>query len=188
MKINFSKNKVDNNLLDKVAICFDEAVDYLQIPCKDLEVNIAIVGSREIKKLNAEFRNVDKVTDVLSFPFLLEEGKTGDQEIISFLTKENFKNDVNPDTGNIVVGDLYICFDKVKKQAREYGTGIEREFTYLALHGLLHLLGFDHMVDEDKVVMRKKEEEILNLLWKLLIVWYNLGGKKIPPFIICRRF
>ena len=53
---------------------------------------------------------------------------------------------------------------KVKKQAKEFGTGIEREFTYLSLHGLLHLLGFDHMVESDKVIMRKKEEEILNLL------------------------
>ena len=166
MKINFGKNRVDKKLLDMVQVCFDKAVDYLQIPCKDLEVNIAIVSGREIKKLNTEFRNVDKVTDVLSFPFLLQEGVTGDQEIASKLTKENFSNDINPDTGNIVLGDLYVCFDKVKKQAKEFGTGIEREFTYLSLHGLLHLLGFDHMVESDKVIMRKKEEEILNLLWK----------------------
>ena len=92
MKINFSKNRVDKKLLDMVQVCFDKAVDYLQIPCKDLEVNIAIVRGREIKKLNTEFRNVDKVTDVLSFPFLLQEGVTGDQEIASKLTEPEIDN------------------------------------------------------------------------------------------------
>jgi len=164
MKINFNKNAIDQNLISRVKKCFDKAVDYLNIPCTDLEVNIAIVGSKKIKEINSEFRGVDKVTDVISFPFLLQEGVTGDQEIADKLTKENYPNDINPDTGNIVLGDLYICFDKVKKQAVEYGTGIEREFTYLSLHGLLHLLGFDHMVENDKVIMRKVEEEIMNLV------------------------
>ena len=164
MNINFNKNRVDKNLISNVTKCFDKAVDYLKIPCKDLEVNIAIVGTKKIKEINSQFRGVDKVTDVISFPFLLQEGVTGDQEIAESLTKEKFINDINPDTGNIVLGDLYICFDKVKKQAIEYGTGIEREFTYLSLHGLLHLLGFDHMVESDKVIMRKVEEEIMNLL------------------------
>lgn len=164
MIINFSENEVDKNLINRVCDCFDKAVTYLNIPCKDLEVNIDIVDSDTIRKMNKEFRGVDRVTDVLSFPFLLEVGKTGDQEIASFLTKEKFPLDINPENGCITLGDLYICFDKVKEQAVEYGTGIEREFTYLALHGLLHLLGFDHIEECDKVIMREKEEEILKLL------------------------
>lgn len=165
MKINFSKNKIDDSLIAKVERCFDVAVDYLKIPCKQLEVNIEIVGRQKIKTMNSKFRGVDKVTDILSFPFLLEEGRTGDQQIIKKLSKKNYPNDINFETGNIVLGDLYICFYKVKSQAKEYGTGIEREFTYLSLHGLLHLLGFDHIEETDKKIMRKKEEEILKLLW-----------------------
>lgn len=164
MIINFSDNCIDVVLINKVKECFEKAIDYLKVPCKDLEVNIDIVDADTIKKMNKEFRGVDRVTDVLSFPFLLEVGRTGDQEIISILTKENFPLDINPENNCITLGDLYVCFDKVSEQAVEYGTGIEREFTYLTLHGLLHLLGFDHIEECDKTIMRAKEEEILKLL------------------------
>ena len=161
MKINFSKNRINKNLISNVERAFDKAIDYLKIPCKNLEVNIAIISSLKIKKMNREHRGVNKVTDILSFPFLLRPHVEGMQLIEDSLTKENYQLFVNPETGNIILGDLYVCFSKMKKQAKEFGTGIEREFTYLCLHGLLHLLGYDHMVDEDKKIMREKEEDIL---------------------------
>lgn len=161
MKINFSKHKIDNNLIERVQKVFDYAVKFLNIPCKELEVNIAVVSSLKIKKMNREHRGVNKVTDILSFPFLLEPGVEGMQLIEGDLDKKKFAMSINPETNNIVLGDLYVCFRKMKQQAKEYGTGIEREFTYLCLHGLLHLLGYDHMTDEDKKVMREKEEVIL---------------------------
>ena len=162
MKLNFNKNKVDAKLINNVESVFDYAIKHLNIPCSELEVNIAFVNSLKIKQINKKFRGVNKVTDIISFPFLLQAGKEGMQLIEDKLDKKHFQLFVNPETNNIVLGDLYICFSKMKKQAKEYGTGIEREFTYLCLHGLLHLLGYDHMVEEDKVVMRQKEEEILN--------------------------
>ena len=161
MDINFNKNKVDETLINNVKNTFNYAIDYLKIPCKELEVNIAFVNGFSIKRMNKKFRGVNKVTDILSFPFLLQPGKEGMQLIEEKLSKENYQLYVNPDSGNVMLGDLYICFSKMKKQAKEYGTGIEREFTYLCLHGLLHLLGYDHMVEEDKKVMREKEEIIL---------------------------
>ena len=162
MKLNFNKNRVDDNLIKSVEEVFKYAIKYLNIPCQDLEVNIAFVSSLKIKQINKKFRGVNKVTDIISFPFLLQAGKEGMQLIEDRLDKKNYQIFVNPETNNIILGDLYICFSKMKKQAKEYGTGIEREFTYLCLHGLLHLLGYDHMIEEDKVIMRKKEEEILN--------------------------
>jgi len=161
MKINFSKHKIDKTLIERVQKVFDYAIDYLNIPCKELEVNIAVVNSFTIKKMNRQFRNVNKVTDILSFPFLLQPNVGGMQLIEEKLDKKNYLMFVNPESNNVVLGDLYVCFRKMKQQAKEYGTGIEREFTYLCLHGLLHLLGYDHMTEEDKKVMREKEEDIL---------------------------
>ena len=92
---------------------------------------------------------------------MLQPQVEGMQLIEKKLTKENYKLCINPETNNVVLGDLYICFPQMKKQAKEYGTGIEREFVYLCLHGLLHLLGYDHMTEDDKKVMREKEELIL---------------------------
>lgn len=167
MKINLSKNGVDQTLLYKVKKAFDYTIEFLNIPCKDLEVNIAFVGKTKIKKINKDFRNVDRVTDIISFPFLLHPGVEGMQLIESSLTKEKYMMYVNPETGNLVLGDLYICFPKMKEQAIEYGTGIEREFVYLCVHGLLHLLGYDHMSEEDKKVMREKEELILKNVFEI---------------------
>ena len=101
------------------------------------------------------------MTDIISFPFLLKPEVGGMQLIEKELTRENYQLFVNPETDNIVLGDLYVCFRKMKQQAKEYGTGIEREFTYLCVHGLLHLLGYDHIDESDKKVMRAKEEDIM---------------------------
>lgn len=174
MKINFSKNKIDKFLINRVETVFNETIKLLNIPCKDLEVNIAVVNSLKIKKMNKLYRGVNKVTDILSFPFLLQPNVSGMQLIENELKKENFLMFINPETNNVVLGDLYVCFRKMKQQAKEYGTGIEREFTYLCLHGLLHLLGYDHLTDEDKKVMREKEEYILkNVFEKQYKFCYN---------------
>jgi len=166
MKINFSKNRIRKDLVDNVEKVFNYAIDNLNIPCKEIEVNIAVVNSFKIKKMNRVHRGINKVTDILSFPFLLQPQVSGMQLIEKDLTKENFMMFVDPETNNIVLGDLYVCFSKMKKQAKEFGTGIEREFSYLCLHGLLHLLGYDHMTEEDKKVMRQKEEEILKKVFE----------------------
>ena len=157
MLINFNKKMFVNKYKNWIKKCFEEATMLLNIHDFKLEVNIAFVSNNEIKSLNKNFRGIDKVTDVLSFPVL-------DNIDINNLSAEKYPMDVNNETGNVMLGDLYICVNKVKKQRKEYGTSMKREMCYMALHGLLHLLGYDHIEENDKKIMRKKEEEILSKL------------------------
>lgn len=158
MQINTNK-KCDryNSLIGET---FKKAVNVLSLP-NDIEVNVAMVSSLQIKKLNKLHRNTNKVTDVLSFPTLLPPDQVGMGLVIDKLAKEKFPLDVNHETGNIVLGDIYICLSRVKKQGKMFGHGFNRELCYLSLHGLLHLLGYDHITNEDKIEMRKVEEKIL---------------------------
>ena len=103
------------------------------------EFNIIFVTKEEIQRLNREFRKIDRVTDVISFALC------DDEEIIP--TNE--------------LGDIFICIDRAVEQAAEYGHSISREIAFLAVHGYLHLCGFDHMTKEEETVMFKKQEEIL---------------------------
>lgn len=109
------------------------------------EVDITIVTDEEIHALNRDYRNVDRATDVLSFA-LDEDG--GEPELVG-----------GPEVH--LLGDIIISAETATRQADEFGHGLEREIVYLAVHGLLHLLGYDHMQEDDKVVMRAKEEEAL---------------------------
>lgn len=120
------------------------------------EVELVFCSKEEIRSVNYKMRGVNSVTDVLSFPYL--SFAAGEYKAF---TAENFPHDVNPDTGRVSLGSIMICLDVAKAQAEEYGHGLEREEGYLFLHGLLHLLGFDHMTDLDKSEMRKAEEGIL---------------------------
>lgn len=104
-------------------------------------VNVILVDEKEIKKINKEYRNIDRVTDVISFA--LEEGES---------IKFNFR----------LLGDIYICVPRMKEQAINYGHSEKRELLFLTVHGLLHLLGYDHMNKEDEKIMFKKQELILN--------------------------
>ena len=162
MKINFYRYGYDTKQLESyISKAYKYAVEYLGLPCKDIEVNISFVSRYKIKDINNEHRGKDAITDVLSFPTLLQPNETDMHLITDILTKDNFRFDINPTTGNIFVGDICICLYRAKQQAKEYGNSIEREVTYLAVHGLLHLLGYDHMIDSDKTIMRKAEEDIM---------------------------
>lgn len=110
---------------------------------KDSYISVVIVDKDRIHEINKTYRNVDKVTDVISFAF---EDNAG----------------ITPD-GLRILGEIYLCMDKAKEQAVEYGHSNKREICYLVIHGLLHLLGYDHEKEEDKKKMRTKEEEILEL-------------------------
>ena len=110
---------------------------------KNASFNIILTTNEEIKKLNTKYRNIEQETDVISFA--LEDEK---QE--KFFLKER------------VLGDIYISIDKAKSQSKEYGHSLKRELSFLAVHGLLHLLGYDHMKKEDEEIMFKKQEMILD--------------------------
>lgn len=136
-------NKTDEDLEKELT----ELKELLENVCKDEklgdgEFNVIIVTSDFIHNLNKEYRNIDRVTDVISFA--LEDDKT-------------FNFD-----GYRVLGDIYICLDKVKSQALEYGHSFKRELSFLAVHGLLHLLGYDHMEKEEEKIMFAKQEEVLS--------------------------
>lgn len=110
------------------------------------EVDITIVDDEEIHRLNREYRNVDRPTDVLSFA--LDEGGEDEPELLD-------------EPEEHLLGDIIISAETAQRQGEEFGHGLTREVVYLAVHGLLHLLGYDHMTEEDKVIMRAKEEEAL---------------------------
>ena len=120
---------------------------------KDVYVSINFVRDEEIQKLNREFRNIDKVTDVLSFPNL---NKSSNEKLKKFSKFADF------DTNLLFLGDIVISKNVAKKQAREYGHSLKREVCFLALHGFLHLLGFDPIKEEEEKVMIKLQNKILN--------------------------
>jgi len=121
---------------------------------EEVEVSISFVDNKEIQKLNREFRNIDAPTDVLSFP-MLEYEEISDDEAFS---EEDYIE------AEIPLGDIVISTEKVIEQSKEYGHSQERELAFLLVHGMLHLLGYDHMNEEDERIMFQKQEEILNVL------------------------
>ena len=118
-----------------------------------LSAEIVICGEEEIKELNARFRNIDKVTDVLSFPAL-------DGILEKEIRAKDFPYDIDED-GKLFIGSIAICKAVAERQAEEYGHSFERELYYLAMHGLCHLMGYDHIDEGDRAVMRAKEEKVL---------------------------
>jgi len=109
------------------------------------EISVTFVEAEEIRELNRDYRDNDKITDVLSFP------------------QFDDLNDI-PDFGEICLGDVVICKDRAQEQAEEFGHSFEREIIYLFTHSILHLLGYDHMVEEEKQEMRAREEEVMTHL------------------------
>lgn len=118
----------------------------------ELEVVVEFVSKKEIRRLNREFRGIDKVTDVLSFPsFDLQAG-----EILN-LDNNDFSFGGDED---IHFGDMAICLKQTKKQAKEYGVTVEAEIKKLVIHSMLHLMGYDHIKDEDYLVMKEQEDKL----------------------------
>lgn len=106
------------------------------------EFNIIFVSNDEIQQINRDYRGLDKVTDVISFALM--------------------DNDLSNYNAEDELGDVFICVDRAKEQAVEYGHSLEREIGFLAVHGYLHLCGYDHMSEEDEKIMFAKQDEILN--------------------------
>lgn len=122
----------------------------------DLAIELIFVDEEEIRRLNNETRNIDKVTDVLSYPSLEDiKGQA--------LKEEDYPFEIDEE-GNLLIGSIAICCQRAKEQAEEYGHSYERELHYLIVHGIMHCLGYDHIEDEDRVEMREKEEYILGKL------------------------
>lgn len=136
-------NQTDEEIeeLEKVEEVLEYATKFENL--KNVEFNIIIVNKEYIHELNKNYRKIDRETDVITFA--LEDDNT-----------------VINGSDAVVLGDIYICLDKAKEQALEYGHSFLREITFLAVHGFYHLLGYDHMNKEDEEVMFSKQEEVLN--------------------------
>ena len=116
-----------------------------------LYISITLTTPSKIRKINKEYRNVDKETDVLSFPMFEKN------ELEEMIKNNHFEHED-------VLGDIVISIERVKGQAIEYGHSFEREFAYMLVHGFYHLMGYDHIEENDKIIMRGKEENVLNKL------------------------
>lgn len=126
----------------------------------ETEVSVAFLDNEQIKKFNKEFRSIDKATDVLSFPMLDYPKSKTFKEIYA-----NFNFDISYfDENRLVLGDIALSLERAKEQSIEYNHSFTREVAYLTIHSVLHLLGYDHMDENDKVLMRSEEEKILNSL------------------------
>lgn len=147
MEVNFSLNNQTIKFKESINNLFLETIKVLKIN-NNILVNVATISKSQIKKLNNQYRNVNKVTDVLSFP-MIDDINQIEQESDYF-------------TGLCNVGDIYINLAQAKEQALQYGHSLKREFCFLALHGFLHLLGYDHIKQEDEKVMFSLQNKILN--------------------------
>ena len=138
--------KIDcEELIKKV---LEECFKVEDLSNSNLYISIILTNPENIRKLNKEYRNIDNETDVLSFPMF-------EKEEISEIKNIQFEE---------ALGDIVISIDRVEKQAQEYGHSFERELAYMVVHGFYHLMGEDHIQEEDKIRMRKKEETVLNKL------------------------
>ncbi len=122
----------------------------------EAEISLTLVGKEEIKEMNREHRGINKVTDVLSFP-MVDYKKAGDFSFIEEKDPEYF----DPDSGELMLGDIVICMERAEEQAEEYGHSKIREFAFLIAHSMLHLLGFDHEEEEEERIMLEKQEAAL---------------------------
>lgn len=135
----------------------EAAVDYVDCPY-ETEVNLLLTMNEEIHEMNKNFREIDRATDVLSFP-MVDYEEAGEFDFL-----EDAMEYFNPETGELMLGDIVISKEKVIAQAEEYGHSIEREYAFLIAHSMLHLFGYDHMEEEERQVMEAKQKEILEQL------------------------
>lgn len=130
------------------------ALDFEKCPY-EAEVSLTLTDNNEIHRINKDFRNIDRPTDVLSFP-MVEYDTPGEFDFL-----EELDECFNPETGELVLGDIIISLDKVQEQAQAYNHSVKREYAFLIAHSMLHLMGYDHVQDDEAVVMEKRQEAIL---------------------------
>lgn len=151
-----SKIQVTDDLENTITNVIQHALDVeeVKMPC---EISVIFIDNDNIRTINKENRNIDRVTDVLSFPMLeYPQGKVFKQSYLDYEFEES-----DMDNGNLVLGDIALSLEKAKEQSIEFEHSFLREACYLTVHSVLHLLGYDHMEENEKKLMRKREEEIL---------------------------
>ena len=136
----------------------EEALEYENCPYEVI-VDILLCDNDGIHAMNKEHRGIDRPTDVLSFP-MIDYEEPGNFDHCEDAGQDCF----NPETGELVLGDIVISVDKVLEQAEAYGHSVERELAFLTAHSMFHLFGYDHMEEEERAVMEKKQSDLLEQL------------------------
>ena len=134
----------------------EASLDFEKCPY-EAEVNVILTDNDAIQAINKEYRQIDAPTDVLSFP-MVDYEKPSDFDHVEDAVEDYF----NPETGELMLGDIVISVDKVEEQAEKYGHSQTRELAFLVAHSMLHLCGYDHMVDEERLVMEDRQRQILD--------------------------
>lgn len=155
----FIDNTTEDDLPDYYELIIEDvirgAVDYLNCPY-ECEVSVTITDNDGIHTINMDERGVDAPTDVLSFP-MLDFDAPNDLSYVERYPQDYF----NPESGELLLGDIVISREKVNSQSQEYGHSPKRELAFLVCHSMLHLFGYDHMVDDERIVMEELQENIL---------------------------
>ncbi len=149
--VEYIKEKCDRDITPDITVIVQTALEEKKINNEEVSISISAVDIDTIHRINKEYRNVDRPTDVLSFPIFSRE------EIDNFNEIEEDKR-----VKEMELGDIIICIDVLQEHAKEYETGILREMLYMITHGVCHLLGYDHEIEDEKKEMRKLEEKILD--------------------------
>lgn len=147
--ISNNQNKIEVN--EKLTLLIRTAIEKslkLEQVDKPIEISVALVDNEKIQQLNLKYRKIDSATDVLSFP-LVDNWKTWKPE---------------PYEKTMILGDIIISLERAVEQSNDYGHSLDREMAFLTVHGVLHLLGYDHDLDKKTELMRQKEEEVLSIL------------------------
>lgn len=149
--------KLDLPCVELAEKVINAALDYVNCPY-EAEVNLLLTMNDEIQEMNRNFRSIDRSTDVLSFPMIDYE------EAGNFDFLEDVMDAFHPESGELMLGDIVISKEKVIAQAEEYGHSIEREYAFLIAHSMLHLFGYDHMEEDERIIMEQKQKDILKKL------------------------
>lgn len=154
--IEFFGEQIDETLKQNLASVEQQVYAFLGAP-KSVKVNLKFVSPEEIRTLNKTTRGIDRVTDVLSYPYT--NVKVGQK-----LKLKDYVCDIDPTDHKLLLGDIVLCVERAKEQAKEYGHSVKREICFLFCHAMLHLMGYDHIEPEDEKIMTAKQAEILNSL------------------------
>lgn len=146
--VNDNERLIAENIITKTAELYGFDID-------ETDIDITIVDGETIRAINKETRNIDSPTDILTFPNI---------DVVLPYNKSDYPCDIDPESGNVILGEMLIARDVMTGNAADYGHSVTREFAYLVTHGMMHLMGFDHIKDIDREIMRIKEDEILNAL------------------------
>lgn len=160
MTINFENEQeqsFDFDFIEVAEAVMNEVLDQEECPYES-EISLILTTDEEIHRTNKEFRDIDRPTDVLSFPMVDFEAPA-DYDIL-----EEDDSYFHPESGELLLGDIMISIPRAVEQAKAYGHSIKREYAFLIAHSMLHLLGYDHMTDEERIVMEEKQTQVLNTL------------------------